>query len=124
MSALIVASNPDTPADIESTEPDLVMGYQTTWESSNIFHDVIGAERPTVTLRPAALRTGTLALFYDDETAAWRGAQMHRQLDTFVYTDTERPAHSMTYAVDGRVQLELDSATLSVWFVTVPYREV
>lgn len=110
---------------IPRTTPDLVLGYRTSWATNNIVHDIIGSAEPAYTLRAPGPRSGTLNLFYATESAAWEAAALHRQLDVFEYTDTDRPRHSMRYVVaDGDLEIELDDTTRNRWVLPVPYREV
>ena len=106
-----------------STQPVYVLGYETSRASRNVFHDVIGRSDPDVTLMPASLRTGTLELLYTTEAAALEAERMHAVMAVLTLADIDVPSVGMTYVVDGTLQRRLD-ATVGVWTVSVPYREV
>jgi hypothetical protein len=103
------------------TNPDLVLGYQASRAVPSIAHRIIGRGDPDITLVPAGLRTGTLELFYTDETEAWSALDLLSQLSTFEYTEDQFAELAMTFVVLGAVQVRLDNAR---WIVTVDYTEV
>jgi hypothetical protein len=116
-----VEFRPDTTA---VTAPILVLGYETTWTSGNVMHNVIGKDAPVPTFRRAAARSGTLSLLYSDEGAAQFAAQLHRRPARFALADSERPTLFMVYAVAGSISLRLDPETLTMWILDVDYQEV
>lgn len=111
----------DTPIEIA---PALVIGYQTSRESGNIVHTIIGRSDPVVTLRPAKLRTGTLGMLFTTEADAWACVNAHAGTGTFTYADSDLTGADMTYVVDGSVNIQLDEGTQTVWMVSVDYQEV
>lgn len=119
MTSTITASN-----SAGTTSPTLVLGYETTRESRNVVHDLIGGGIAVALIAPRP-RSGELRLFYPVEADAWAALALHAEETTFALTDTDRPAVGMTYAVgDGGVRLGLDETTRNHWVVTVSYQEV
>lgn len=106
----------------DTTAPTLILGYETARRSQNLYHDVLGGGQD-VTLRPAALRSGTLRLFYPSEADAAAAMTMHAKSALFYVYDPDRPSIGMYYAVDGTLALELDSGR-NVWTLAVGYQEV
>ncbi len=104
--------------------PQLVLGWESSSASNNIFHTVIGRSDPDVTLRGLATPTGTLKLLFVSQIAANACLALHQQAKTFVVTDSDITAANMTYAVAGVVTVTLDEETRAVWTVTVPFQVV
>lgn len=77
-----------------------------------------------VTLRPAALRSGTLNLFYLTEAPALACEAMHAKAARFTLTDSERPALGMQYVVTGPINVSLDPGTMTRWLVSIDVEQV
>jgi len=119
MTATITAAN-----GAGTTEPLTVLSpYETRWQSRNVTHDLIGGGI-AISLVASRPRAGELALLYLTEAEAFAAAQLHLEETTFTLAETERPAVSMTYAVNGQIVCELDEETLELWIVTIGYQEV
>lgn len=107
----------------QSVSPALILGYETTRESQNIVHQIIGGGIAVALIRPNP-RAGTLELFFLDEATANEALELHAREATFTLTDTDRPSVGMTYVCDGSVVLSLDDATRKRWVLSVGYQEV
>jgi hypothetical protein len=107
-----------------TTTPLLALGYETSRESANILHWILGRPDPDVTLRTAKLRRGTLRLLYADETSAARACQLHAAAEVWTLTDDDLPTANMRYVVQGTIDRKLDEATSLRWLVTIGYQEV
>ncbi|KKX96929.1 hypothetical protein [Microbacterium sp. Ag1] len=103
--------------------PSLVLGYQTSRESLNTIHDLIGGGIAVTLVRPRP-RSGTLALFFPTEGGAFFALEKHALETTFTLTDTDRPSVNMTYVTHGSTDLALDPETRNRWVLTVGYQEV
>lgn len=103
--------------------PELVLGYQSSRTTGNIFHDIIGRAEDVVTLRPAKFRTGTLRLFFLTENAAKAAEDAHAAATTFDYIDTDNTTTNMRYAVNGAVTREQAEGGKR-WIVNVDYKQV
>lgn len=119
MSTLITA-NDGTSA---TTSPALVLGYETSRESQNVVHDIIGGGIAVTLVRPRP-RAGTLELFYLTEEDAFDSLALHSRETTFSITDTDRPRVDMTYVTEGSMDLALDEEGRVRWVLSVGYREV
>lgn len=97
--------------------------YATRWEGRNIIHDLIGGDLAVSLVAPRP-RAGTIRYLFEGETEAIACAQLHREESAFQLTDTETPAVSMQYVLDGAAEAALDPDTLQLWIVTVEYQAV
>lgn len=100
-----------------------VIDYSADQESRNLVHPIIGRTDPDVTLRPAAMRRGTLEIWCSTEEQADSVAYLHTRQGTLYYEDTGHSYAGMWYVVDGRVSRLFDFET-ATWRVRVDYQEV
>lgn len=117
MSSLITRTS-----DSATTSPTLVLGYETTRSGRNVVHDLINGDIAVTIVKPRP-RSGTLELFYPDETEAWAAFALHSLADTYTLADTDRPGIGMLYVVQN-ASLALDDATRNRWVVSVEYQEI
>lgn len=104
--------------------PVLVLGWQTSQESRNIIHAIIGRSDPEVTLQPANLRTGTLQLFFTTEAAAEEARVLHSGAAVFYLDSDEITSANMYYVVNGSISAALEDDTRLYWTVSVDYQEI
>ncbi len=130
--------------------PTLIEGYESTRDSGNVAHPIVGSDNPDYTLRPAGLRTGTLTLLFADtpastgyvieddyvvpveipeqsaEDASLVCETVHASAQVFTLTTADRATILMTYVVraGGKIIRTLDRDTRSVWLVAVEYQEI
>lgn len=104
--------------------PTLVTGYETSQETRNIIHSIIGKSSPEVTLRVAMPRSGTLELLFETAAAANTARTTHATGGTFTLASTEIPQANMTYVVSGAIGIALEDETRRLWLVTVDYQEI
>lgn len=116
----VISVNDGTSSTIS---PTLVLGYETSRESLNIVHDLIGGGIAVTLVRPRP-RAGTLEFFFTSEADAFDALTKHSRETTFTLADTDRASVNMTYVVDGSTNLALDNATRTRWVVRVGYQEV
>lgn len=107
-----------------SIYPVLVLGWESTQETRNIVHAIIGKSSPDVTLKPAALRTGVLSTFWTTAANAETCRALHGQLGTFTLATTELSQVAMTYVVSGAITTKLDSDSQKLWVVDIEYAEI
>lgn len=107
-----------------STTPTLILPWRTSNATRNVFHDIEGASMPWVSLGAARGRTGELRCFYITEAAAEQARALLCTADTFTIDYEERTSLEFTFAVEGRVEVELDERTSNHWYVQFGYREV
>lgn len=144
MTTIITADNGAT------IYPTILHGFQSSRESQNLVRTILGREAPSIALRPATLRRGTLELVFDSATgsselvvidgivqnldtpaqdaagASAAAETLHASGRKFTLTDTDEPSVAMSYVVQqgGRIVRELDPQTQSVWLLTVDFQEV
>lgn len=107
-----------------SSRPIQVVGYESSRQSANVFHEVIGRSYPDVTLRPAGLRTGTFSFLFDNEVDAAECERMHSTTAVLTLDDPEVPTAATRYVADGQISRRLDSESMVLWVVSVAYQEV
>ncbi len=124
-----VFSDPAWPhySNLPVVHPLVVEGYDAAVQSNNVVHQILGAREPSVTFRPAGLRTGKLTLHFTDTREAMRAEQVHiygqvlsLQIDADEWSLPE--SINMFYVVDGTIA-RTRSGTRS-WIVTVDFQEV
>lgn len=105
--------------------PELVLGYETAQAGRNIVHDILGRPDPDVSLAPAALRAGTLNLFFLTAADADACRKLHARAAVFTYSATDTASTSMRYVLDSAgIGQALEDQTRKRWTVTIAYREV
>ncbi len=119
MASLITVNDGST----ATLSPALVLGYETSRESQNIVHDIIGGGIAVTLIRPRP-RSGTLHLFFLTEPDAFNALNKHALEATFTLSDSDRPGVNMTYVADGTADLALDDQTRLRWVVSIGYQEV
>lgn len=105
-----------------NVSPTLVLGYEATLESQNVVHDIIGGGIAVTIIRPRP-RSGTLGLFFTDESAAFEAVELHKRETSFTLSDTDRPVIGMRYIVNGSVGIRL-TEDRKRWEVSVDFQEV
>lgn len=103
--------------------PLLVLGWQPTREARSRVHQTIGRPDPDVTLRPHALRSGTLRILCADMAAAVAMEALHAQGMVLTLADDDVSAVAMAYAVTGGLGVELDQQAYR-WIISADFTEV
>jgi hypothetical protein len=103
--------------------PLLVLTPETTRDSRNVSHDVIGRDYPDVTLFPASLRKGTITFLCADEASSAAVENLHKAATVITYS-ADLDSLSMTYVLSGTATRTLDPDTLRRWLVAVEFQEV
>lgn len=104
--------------------PAVVLGYETSSESGNTVHAVIGAEDPAVTLGVEGMRSGTLEMAFITQALAWAARAFLKTPNIFTLASTDATVIGMRFVRTGRMSIGLDPETLSVWVLTTDYQEV
>lgn len=107
--------------------PDLVLGYESQREPGSIAHPILGSSNPDVTLRPAQMRSGSLALGFLTATAEVDSSAAETNLGTaavFTLTESDRSTVGMRFVVTGPIRRTLDPETRAAWSVAFDYTEV
>lgn len=109
-----------------TSTPTLVVGYESSRDSRNVFKPVYTNATPAedVALRAAGPRTGRITYLYRSEGLSRDAETMHRGPYTFTLVDPDVPSVNMTYAVDGQITRRLDPDTRTIWLLEVGFREV
>jgi len=108
-----------------TTTPELILDWETTQETRNVFHPILFSRSPAVTIRDTSLRAGTLNLFYTTEAAAISCRELHSTKTYFSLTSTEiDEANIEKYVVAGAITAVLEDTTRKLWTISVEYQEV
>ncbi len=98
--------------------------YSTAYPPRNVIHRLIGGGIAVSLIEPDP-RAGTIRYMFTDEGLAWDCLTLHREASTFIVSDSDTPAVSMTYVTDGSgAGIALDDSTTRVWIVSIGYQEV
>lgn len=103
--------------------PELVLDYAYSSESRNVVLEPLGGPGyPTVFLRPASSRAGTLSLLFATASAARAAHATLTKADRFAFAE---PAvgEEFEFVVTGPVTNTHQAGT-TVWVVAAPVREV
>lgn len=104
--------------------PTIADGYSSVRTPGTIMHPILGRESDDVTLRPAALRKGTLTLVFAVEADA-HAAVLVLTTPQMLQLDDPDVSISMSFVIaDGDITVSLDDVTQTVWIVEAPFREV
>jgi hypothetical protein len=110
----------------DTLTPELVDGWEPTREARTIVHTILGSNQGAVTLRPHALRSGTLAIVVGTDAAIATALEsLLTAGDVLTLADTEQPTVNMSFVVSGRVEgPRLDDETREVWLIDAEFQEV
>ena len=110
----------------DTLTPELIDGWKPTREARTIVHAILGSNQGAVTLRPHALRSGTLAIVVG--TDASLAAAIEGMLcsgDVLTLADNDQPLVGMSFVISGRVEgPRLDDDTREVWLIDADFQEV
>jgi hypothetical protein len=101
--------------------PTVVDGYDSARESRSIIHNILGRETPDVTIRPAALRAGTLRIVFDE--AASKACEDAHATGVVFSLVSDLGTIEMSYIAAGRIARSIDK-TRAAWILEVDYQEV
>jgi hypothetical protein len=104
--------------------PTLVHGYESSRATATVVHQILGRSAPNVSIRPAALRTGTLELiFANGEIDSKACEDAHAAGGVFTLSSTEASTIPMSYVANGAIARALDD-TRAVWILRIDFHEV
>lgn len=107
--------------------PQQVMSISSEQASGTIIHPILGRSYPDVTIRPAAMRTGTIEMGFYGPNSEADSATARALIATggvFTIASEERATLSMTCVASGRIALQLEDTTRDAWVLSVDYQEV
>lgn len=104
--------------------PIAVEGYEVTRASQNVVHPIPGKPDPDVSLRPAALRSGTITVLFEDEEDAWIAHQALSLGEVCTFETTTRIGLDMSFVTVDNIDISLDPTTAAAWRVTFGFQEV
>lgn len=108
-----------------TTSPDLVKNWASFQETRNVIHTVIGKSAPDVTLKPAAMKSGKLSLFYTSLDAAESARTLFTTAAVFTIYTTDAPwINGFNFVVNGSVSAIVEEIDLASWHLDIDYQEV
>ncbi|MDJ0336440.1 hypothetical protein QMG83_14530 [Salinibacterium sp. G-O1] len=109
--------------DTEPISPTLILGYETSRAIRSVAHKLLSSPENVVTLRPAALRAGTIRYLFDTAATAHLAERFHAEPSTITLDDPDAFGE-MQYLPTGASTLALDPDTRTMWTLTVDFQEV
>lgn len=107
---------------VTTVAPLVVDGYESTRAPRTIVHEVLNNPNPSVSLKPAGLRTGTLSAVFATRADAVECEAMLAAAAVLTLTSTVDVG--MTFVVHEDITVTLDDSTRAVWLVSFGYQEV
>jgi hypothetical protein len=134
---------------VDTFTPTLVDGYAGERTPQTIVHPILNRADPDITIRPAALRTGTLRMLfsevgsggglvldedgyiveapmiaYDAEVVSLECSDAHAAGGVFSLVSSERGTIEMSYVATGSISRTLDDESRAMWMLEIGYQEV
>lgn len=111
------------PADVIT--PTIIDGYEGSYETRTIVHNVIGAATTNVTFVPVGPKSGVMQLVFATKADAAAAATALKVGAMFTLdTDQDAPIDMTFVVAGGSLTIRLDPETRSVWLLEVPFAEV
>lgn len=107
-----------------SFNPTLITAWETTQESRNVVHNIIGRTDPDVTLLKAATRTGTLEMLFTSATGAETARGILANGAVFTITDSEFWLDGFDFVITGNLSAALEDTTRDLWTIRADFVEV
>lgn len=107
-----------------SFNPVLITAWETTQESRNVIHDIIGRTDPDVTLKPAASRSGTLEMLFTSASSAETARGILANGTTFTISDSETWLNGFDFVISGSITNALEDTTRHLWTIRADFREI
>lgn len=104
--------------------PQLITAWETSQDSRNVVHAIIGRADPDVTLKPASTRTGTLEMLFLSASAANTARGILGAGAIFTISDSETWLDGFNFVMSGTISAALEDETRQLWSVTADYTEV
>ena len=104
--------------------PELVTSWETTQESRNVLHTIIGKADPDVTLKPASTRSGTLEMLFTSATAANTARGILANGTIFTISGSETWLNGLDFVMSGSISTALEDETRNLWTISADFTEV
>lgn len=96
--------------------------YEASSDAQTIVHPILDTDRVDVTIRPGALRAGTLELTFATEADALQAAAAHKPGAVCTLAHDDRPGVNMAYVPADRTTVAYDPA--GAYTLTTGFHEV
>lgn len=104
--------------------PEIITGWNTSQDSRNVIHEIIGRQDPDVTLQAAATRTGTLEMVFTSASAAETARQAFVNGTTFLIESDLTWLDGLTVVMNGSISTALEDVTRELWTISADFQEV
>jgi hypothetical protein len=104
-----------------SVEPVEIVGYTPSRDSRNIIHDLLDGSIG-VSFQAPRPRSGKLKMLFLTEADAFEAFNLHAEETTFTYVNGIIISVSMTYVLDGSIDMDFDAQS-GYWWVSVGFQE-
>jgi len=104
--------------------PELITAWETSQNSRNVIHDIIGKSDPDVTLKPASTRSGTLEMLFLSASAANSARGVLANGTIFTISDSETWLNGLDFVMNGTISAALEDTTRDLWTITADFVEV
>lgn len=110
---------------ITTYNPLLLTGWETSRQSGNVLHTIVGASAVDATLREAGLRTGELQFLCADMSAALAIEALVSQAVELSLTVTETDLSiAMDFVASGSITVAIDEDSRELWTVGIEFQEI
>ena len=103
--------------------PTAVDQYESTARGGSVIHETVGAAYPSVTLRPAGARRGSLVLSFDDETSSREAEKALGQAAVYIWL-ADLETVRMSFVIPNTGAITRRYTRTGRWVVEVDYQEV
>ena len=104
--------------------PELITAWETSQESRNVIHAIIGKSDPDVTLKPSSTRTGTLELLFLSASAANTARGVLAAGTVFTISGSESWLNGIDFVMSGSISTALVDDTRKEWTISADFTEV
>lgn len=108
---------------VTTITPPARLTVEEEYASRNKVHELLGGG-VAVTFGEFPLRTGTLSMFFDDETESKTAYEFFKNGFVFELTDTDVPTSNMFFVVAGVITRTKVEELRNAWILAVDVQEV
>lgn len=103
--------------------PTIKLDANDAYASRNIVHELMGGG-VAITFGGLPKRTGTMALYFNNEAASKTAYDFFVNGYVFQLTDTDAPTTDMTFVISGNIGRRWGGTSLNEWILDVSFQEV
>ncbi len=104
--------------------PIALDGFESTRQTGNVLHDILGRPDYDVTFAAAGLRSGTLKFWFDTYAKALACEALYAAVGFETLADSDVPGVGMKHVASGAITVSLEDENRSYWTVAVDFQEI